>query len=63
MRDDEKIFSNFDEFERDELRRMESMSASVDAMIASLFGFEVDLEGAGRRAGDSSGELCDADEP
>ncbi len=41
MRDDEqRIFRTFEEFEREELRRMESVGASVDEMIASLFGAE-----------------------
>lgn len=35
--DDDRIFRSFEEFEREELRQMESVSASVDEMIDSLF--------------------------
>ncbi len=40
---DQKIYRTFEEFEREELRRMESMSASVDDMIDSIYG-ELDFD-------------------
>ncbi len=47
-----RIYRNFEEFEREELNRMESVSASVDDMIDSIFGEELDFEASrGRRSG------------
>jgi hypothetical protein len=48
---DQKIYRSFEEFEREELRQMESVAASVDEMIHSAFG-ELDFEAdtAPRRA-------------
>ena len=38
MRHSDRIYRTFEEFEREELRRMDSMSTSVDDMIDTLFG-------------------------
>jgi hypothetical protein len=46
----DRIYRSFEEFEREELRRMESVNASVDDMIESIFGEELDFEPAARRA-------------
>jgi hypothetical protein len=40
MRDEDRIFRTFEEFEREELRRAEALGASVDDMIDSIFGEE-----------------------
>jgi hypothetical protein len=40
MRDQDRIFRTFEEFEREELRRAEALGASVDEMIDSIFGEE-----------------------
>jgi hypothetical protein len=49
---DHKIYRTFEEFEREELRRMDSVSASVDEMIDTVFGEELDFEpSSGRRGG------------
>jgi hypothetical protein len=44
--EDERIFRSLDEFEREELRRLESVSASVDELIESLFGEDPGLAAA-----------------
>jgi hypothetical protein len=45
---DMKIYRTFEEFEREELRRMDAVGGSVDEMIDTIFG-EEDLEGASPR--------------
>lgn len=49
MRQSDRMYRSFEEFEREELRRMESVGASVDDMIDTIFGEELDFE-PGRRA-------------
>ncbi len=39
-RTDQRIYQSFEEFEREELRAMETMGASVDDMIDALYGGE-----------------------
>jgi hypothetical protein len=39
-RNNERIYGSFEEFELDELRRMETLGASVDDMIDAIFGEE-----------------------
>jgi len=48
---DQRIYRSFEEFEREELRRMESVGASVDDMIDTLFGEELDFEASRSRRG------------
>ena len=43
--DDQKIFRSFEEFERDELRRLEAIGSSVDAYLDDLFTVDLDLRG------------------
>jgi hypothetical protein len=50
MRQIDRIYRTFEEFEREELRRMETLGTSVNDLMAGLF--DDDLEGAaqeGRR--------------
>jgi hypothetical protein len=49
---DMKIYRTFEEFEREELRRTEAVGNSVDEMIDTIFGEELDLDftAAKRRA-------------
>jgi hypothetical protein len=42
--DDQRIYRSFQEFERDELRRMETAGSSVDEMIDSIFEEELDFD-------------------
>jgi hypothetical protein len=48
---DQRIYRSFEEFEREELRRMESAGASVEDMIDTLFGEELDFEAPRSRRG------------
>jgi hypothetical protein len=41
---DHRIYRSFEEFEREELRRLETLGASVDDMIDTLFGEELHFE-------------------
>jgi hypothetical protein len=47
---DQKIYRTFEEFEREELRRMDTAGASVDEMIDTIFGEELDFEASPRRS-------------
>jgi hypothetical protein len=46
---DQRIYRTFEEFEREELRRAETVGASVDDMAATVFGEELDFERAEER--------------
>ena len=46
---DQRIYRTFEEFEREELRRMETADSSVDEMINTIFGGELDFEAPARR--------------
>ncbi|HEY0712261.1 MAG TPA: hypothetical protein VGF45_06290 [Polyangia bacterium] len=41
MRNRHATYSSFEELERDEFRRMETLGASVEEMIEAIFGEEV----------------------
>jgi hypothetical protein len=47
---DQRIYRTFEEFEREELRRMDAVGSPVDDMMESIFGEELNFEApAGRR--------------
>jgi hypothetical protein len=46
---DQRIYRTFEEFEREELRRMDTAGASVDEMIDTIFGEELEFEAPARR--------------
>jgi hypothetical protein len=47
---DQRIYRTFEEFEREELRRMDAVGSSVDDMVGNLLTEELDFEApAGRR--------------
>jgi hypothetical protein len=47
---DMKTYRTFEEFEREELRRMDAVGNSVDEMIDTIFNEEMDLDfSAGKR--------------
>jgi hypothetical protein len=46
----DRIYRSFEEFEREELRRLETQGASVDEMIDTIFGEELDFEPGARKA-------------
>ncbi len=41
MNDRDRTYRNFEELERDEFRRMETLGASVEEMIEAIFGEDV----------------------
>ena len=41
--DDHRIYTTFEEFEREELRRADSVGASVDDLLDELFAEELDF--------------------
>ena len=43
----DRTYASFEELERDEFRRMETLGASVDEMIEAIFGNEVRAEAVG----------------
>jgi hypothetical protein len=54
-----KVYRSFEEFERDELRRLDGMHASIDDMLDEMFADELDFEPGTRK---SRGEETDDDE-
>ena len=48
----ERTYASFEELERDEFRRMETLGASVDEMIEAIFGNEVRAEAVGSYDGE-----------
>ncbi len=46
---EDRIWRSFEEFEREELRRMECVGSSVEDMIDTLFGEELELADGGSR--------------
>ena len=47
--DDMKTYRTFEEFEREELRRMDAVGNSVDEMIDTIFSEELDLDFSARK--------------
>lgn len=47
--DDHRMYKTFEEFEREELRRMDTAGSSVDQMIDTVFEEELDFD-PGRHA-------------
>jgi len=41
---DQRIYRTFEEFEREELRRTDGMSTSMDDMLGAMFGEELDFD-------------------
>ncbi len=41
-----RIYKSFEDFERDELRKLDSMSGSIDDMLDEMFAEELDFDGA-----------------
>jgi hypothetical protein len=46
---DMKTYRTFEEFEREELRRMDAVGNSVDEMIDTIFSEELDLDFSARK--------------
>jgi hypothetical protein len=47
--DDQRIYRTFEEFEREELRRMDAIGTSVDEMLEDLFADELDFDAPSSR--------------
>jgi len=43
--DDQKIFRTFEEFEREELRRLDAIGSSVGDYLGDLFAVDLDVRG------------------
>ena len=43
-----KVYRSFEEFERDELRRLDGMHTSIDDMLDEMFADELDFEPGAR---------------
>ena len=55
-----RMYRSFAEFERDELRRLDSMHTSVDDMLEEKFNEELEFEDTpGRRRGGGAASLFD----
>ena len=57
----DRTYASFEELERDEFRRMETLGASVDEMIEAIFGEEVRLQPAGSYDGADGDDEDDGD--
>jgi hypothetical protein len=52
----DRTYANFEELERDEFRRMETLGASVEEMIEAIFGEEVRFTPAGSYDGEDDAD-------
>ena len=52
----DRTYANFEELERDEFRRMETLGASVEEMIEAIFGEEVHFTPAGDYDAEDDGD-------
>ena len=43
-----KVYRSFEEFERDELRKLDGLSVSIDDMLDEMFADELDFEPGAR---------------
>ena len=48
---DQRIYRTFEEFEREELRRADSLGAAVDDLFDDMFVEELNFDPASRRSG------------
>ncbi len=46
----DRTYRTFEEFEREELRRMDAVGNTVDALMSDIFSEELDFEAATRRS-------------
>ncbi len=44
-----KVYRSFEEFERDELRKLDGLHVSIDDMLDEMFADELDFEASERR--------------
>ena len=46
-----KVYRSFEEFERDELHKLDGLHVSIDDMLDEMFAEELDFDGGGARKG------------
>jgi hypothetical protein len=51
-----KVYRSFEEFERDELRKLDGLHASIDDMLDEMFADELDFEPGSRKKGEDDDE-------
>jgi hypothetical protein len=51
-----KVYRSFEEFERDELRKLDGIHVSIDDMLDEMFADELDFEPGARRGGSTDEE-------
>jgi len=51
-----KVYRSFEEFERDELRKLDGLHASIDDMLDDMFSEELDFEPGSKRKGQDDDE-------
>ncbi len=47
-----KVYRSFEEFERDELRKLDGLHVSIDEMLDEMFADELDFEAGDKRRDD-----------
>jgi hypothetical protein len=45
-----KVYRSFEEFERDELRKLDGLHTSIDDMLDEMFAGELDFEATGNKS-------------
>ena len=45
-----KVYRSFEEFERDELRKLDGLHTSIDDMLDEMFADELDFEATGNKS-------------
>jgi hypothetical protein len=51
-----RVYRSFEEFERDELRKLDGIHMTIDEMLDDMFSGELDFDGDGKRAARSEGD-------
>jgi hypothetical protein len=57
-----RIYKSFEEFEREELRKLDSLGGSIDEMLDEVFAEELDFEPEGGKRGGKRRAANDDDE-
>ena len=51
-----KVYRSFEEFERDELRKLDGFQMSIDDMLDDMFSDELDFEPGSKKKGEDDDE-------
>ena len=60
--DDHRIYRTFEEFEREEIRRLDAVGTSVDDQLNELFLDDLDFDSTARRHAGGSADEEDGDD-